>query len=209
MPFLNIAGPFAANNPGGAWPVDDGQEKPIEKVSKFVFHLMQFWKALRQERFKADVAKSGTHFTMHQFRNLFNTTRIPCLAEDKLDHFWKTQNEGVSPMHAIVLRNGHAFVFNPIEEKNEQLKSPYSIGQTLEKIRRVADEMKPGPGIGALTCDYRDNWTKNRQKLIALGNDKNLEMIETALFVIVMDQSRPSTDSETCWHLMCGDPSNR
>lgn len=42
-----------------------------------------------------------------------------------------------------------------------------------------------------------------------LGNEKNLELVETALCVVVLDQHRPSTDSETCWHLMCGDPSNR
>ena len=39
---------------------------------------MQFWKALRKEQIRPDFSKKAdTHFSMHQFRNLFNTVRIP------------------------------------------------------------------------------------------------------------------------------------
>ena len=66
---------------GGAWDIIDNDTidtKSIEKVSNFIFHLMQFWKALRKEQIRPDFSKKAdTHFSMHQFRNLFNTVRIP------------------------------------------------------------------------------------------------------------------------------------
>ena len=55
IPFLNIGGPFAANNPGGVWPVE--LKKPIENVSLFIFHLLQFWKLLRKEELDPTISK--------------------------------------------------------------------------------------------------------------------------------------------------------
>ena len=104
IPLLNTAGPFAANNPGGAWQPDIDPAKPIENVSEFVFHMMQFWKALRKEEILTQVSKKGTRFSMHQFRNLFNTTRIPRKNEDRLRLLWKTEKEGPVPQHAVVFR---------------------------------------------------------------------------------------------------------
>ena len=170
VPFLNIAGPFAANNPGGAWSIDKNDGKTIEKISVFIFHLMKFWKALRSEELKADVSKNGTRFSMHQFRNLFNSARIPLIGQDELRHFWKTEKESSdSPIHAVVLRNGHAFVFNPVSTKSFEPKNPSKVQAILQKIKMAADQMEPGPGVAALTCDFRDKWAKNRERLLDLG----------------------------------------
>lgn len=179
---------MASNNPGGAWPVDKNTGKSIQNAATHVFHLMQFWKALREGHLKADMSKNGTHFSMHQFRNLFNTARIPKSNEDELRSFWRTESEGQSPTHAVVLRNGHAFVFHPVDDKSKQPKSTAQIRQILEKIKEAADQMNQGPGVGALTYDFRDRWVKNRQQLVVKGDylglcsNSNLPILKSVNF---------------------------
>jgi hypothetical protein len=62
---------------GQLWPVPVAQEVSLKYVSQFVYHLLQFWKCLREEALKPDRARDGTRFNMQQFRKLFNSTRIP------------------------------------------------------------------------------------------------------------------------------------
>ena len=143
-------------------------ERPMENVSLFIFHLLQFWKALRQEKLKPDVSKGGVKFSMHQFRNLFNSCRIPGRTEDLLRCCWKTEREGSSPTHALVLRNGSVYVFSPISGATGEPKSPRKIKKILEEIKYLADS-RIGDEVGALTCDFRERWSQNRQLLITLG----------------------------------------
>jgi hypothetical protein len=62
---------------GQLWPVPANQESSLKYVSLFIYHLLQFWKCLRDETLKPDRARDGTRFNMQQFRKLFNSTRIP------------------------------------------------------------------------------------------------------------------------------------
>jgi len=62
---------------GQLWPVPVNQESSLKYVSLFIYHLLQFWKCLRDETLKPDRARDGTRFNMQQFRKLFNSTRIP------------------------------------------------------------------------------------------------------------------------------------
>lgn len=189
----------------------------MKNVSMFVFQLMQFWKCLRAGQLKADIAKkTGSRQSMDQFRYLFNTTRIPRQDEDVLRHYWKPEKEEnvahIVPKHAIVLRNGHIFLYHPLKKNGansgEELKCPQEIEMDLRKIKAHADAKKPGPGVAALTCDRRDRWAQNRLHLLK-SNAGSLDLIESAMFVIVLDEDRPSSDSECCWSLMAGNPSNR
>ena len=184
----------------------------MKNVSMFVFQLMQFWMCLRTGQLKADVTKkSGTRQSMDQFRYLFNTTRIPQQDEDVLRHYWKPENEETDnevPKHAIVLRNGHTFLYHPMKKDGQELKDPQEIEMDLGKIKAHADAKKTGPGVAALTCDRRERWAQNRIRLMK-SNSASLDLIESAMFVIVLDEEKPSSDSECCWSLMAGNPSNR
>lgn len=211
MPLLNTAGPFGSNNPGGAWPVPVENGEHFKYVSHFVYQLMLFWKALRTQQLRADESKSGTKFSMHQFRKLFNTTRIPMTGEDRIQALWQTEDEGSVPTHAIAMRNGHIFRFEPINDATGLPRSTTEIEWMLRKVCELADSQPEGPGIGALTRDFRDTWADNRHYLMSLGplNRKSLDTIETAMMVVVLDKAAPKSDSECCSLIMAGDPSNR
>ena len=144
-------------------------EKPMERIALFVFHLLQFWKLLREQRLKPDVSKQGKYFSMDQFRRLFGTTRIPHTSQDKLRITWKTKAEGGQvPTHIVVMRNGYFFQVDFLNDQGEPYPPPI-LQNTLTAIKLEADELLPGYGIGALTRGIREEWAKNRLKLIELG----------------------------------------
>jgi carnitine O-acetyltransferase len=65
--------------------------------------------------------------------------------------------------------------------------------------------------IGALTTENRDVWAKVRGELlsVSVGNKKSIDDIETAAFVVCLDDNAPVTKEEhsiVCWH---GDGRNR
>ena len=88
--------------------------------------------------------------------------------EDSLKCFWRTEKEGSVPTHTIVLRNGHVFLYHPVN-KDGIVKSPKEIEVNLRDIKAQADHLPSGPGVGALTCDKRDAWATNRNYLLKLG----------------------------------------
>ena len=155
IPYLNSAGPFASNNPDGLWAAPSNDES-LERISIWVFFLLQFRKALQKGDLRSDVDKRGKRYCMNQFRYLFGTTRIPKLIEDQLAFSQKS--------HITVLRNGHAFAFDPMEGTDAK-----SIQAILTKIKDNADSLDEGPGVGALTYDHRDKWAVDRESLIELG----------------------------------------
>ena len=65
--------------------------------------------------------------------------------------------------------------------------------------------------IGALTTEQRDVWTDVRSELLQISNrnQESFDAIETAAFVVCLDQDKPITKEEhsiSCWH---GDGQNR
>lgn len=125
---------------------------------------------------------------MNQFRNLFNTCRIPQKNKDRLDVHFKTANEGICPTHVIIIYRNRFFKINAFNKINDVL----NIAEFYSILEIITSTVKTdGIGIGALTGDYRDDWANNREYLVQL-NKKNEELffeIETSLFVCVLDEN--------------------
>ena len=95
--------------------------------------------------------------SMNQFRNLFNTCRIPLKNKDRLDVHFKTFNEGLCPTHFIVIYKCRFFKIDAFNKENRLL----TIGEVYEILKMISNKVKSaGIGIGALTGDYRDDWAK-------------------------------------------------
>ena len=96
---------------------------------------------------------------MDQFRNFFNTCRIPCVKEDKLCKHFKTANEGTCPTHLLLMYRNRFFKINAFHRDNTlvNISEFYSqISGIINKYQTIA----LGIGIGALTADNRDAWAK-------------------------------------------------
>jgi len=122
---------------------------------------------------------------MSQYKNLFNTTRIPKLEKDQIFH-------DPSAKHLIVLRRGHFYAFDVLDA-NESIRSPKEIAACLKTI--LEDDRPPNKhSVGILTTLERDQWARTRSHLIETGNQEILKKIDSAVFAMILDDEVIGTD---------------
>ena len=64
--------------------------------------------------------------------------------------------------------------------------------------------------VAALTCQDRSLWAHQRETFLSDGiNAHSRAMIETAAFVLILDDARPESWTETGFQTLCGDGTNR
>jgi len=123
---------------------------------------------------------------MSQYKNLFNTTRIPELGKDRIFH-------DPSAKHLVVLRRGHFYAFNVLDA-NDFIRSPKEIAACLKAI--LEDDRPPNRHpVGILTSSERDQWARARSHLVETGNRETLEKIDSAVFVMILDDEIIGSDS--------------
>lgn len=134
--------------------------------------------------------------------NLFNTVREPGVGKDRLVTY--PGND-----HIAVLRKGRVFKVTLRGEDGsaipvERLKVTFEV--ILERVGR--DE---GVWNGILTSDGRDAWAQTRARLAAssTANAEYLRVIESALFVLSLDDGCPETSEERARDGYVGDGANR
>jgi NADPH:quinone reductase-like Zn-dependent oxidoreductase len=137
---------------------------------------------------------------MRLFDWIFNTAREPCLGSDEMHKF-----PGYN--HIVVFRHGHAFKVDLMENG---ANVPFAhLRDTFEDIiNHVGEEVE---WAGILTSDDRDNWAKNRVALksVSKANEDYLNEIDTAAFVINLDDAAPTNASDRAHHFHFGNGSNR
>ncbi|KAK7703271.1 hypothetical protein SLS64_009248 [Diaporthe eres] len=133
---------------------------------------------------------------------LFNTVRQPGVGKDRLVTY-----HGYD--HIAVLRKGRVFkVMLRAEDGSaaptERLRLTFEA--ILERVGR--DE---GVWNGILTSDGRDAWAQTRARLAAssAANAEYLRVIESAMFVLSLDDGRPETSEERARDGYVGDGANR
>lgn len=192
------------------WPPKAGTA--LERGSISLWHNMNFWQLLRKE--KVPVDKVGTTpLDMNQFRMLFNTCKVPGITRDSLRNYFRTEREGHSPSHIVVLCRGRVFVFDGMHKGC--LITPPEILRQLTYIRNKCHSEPDGPGIAALTSEERTRWAKAREYLISLDpeNLTILEKIQSSLMIYSMEDSSPHLTpedySQVTEMILIGDPTVR
>ncbi|CAL4208369.1 unnamed protein product, partial [Meganyctiphanes norvegica] len=206
LPTMNTTGPQTLNL--SLWP--PSKEKALEYGALYLWTVLQFFILLREGKLRPQASNKGQKFSMDQFRRLFNTARIPGHPYDSVFSCWRTEAEGDVPLHIIVLCNGHLWNMLPWDFSGKTMTSP-ELEQQLQYIREQSDIMGEGPGIGSLTCAKRETWAKNRQWLMSISerNRRNVELIESSILGMALDNSCPENFQQACWEGLCGDIKNR
>ena len=208
MPLQNFSG--TGTYLETVWPLKDGTQ--IERAALSAYLHANFWDLLRKELVVPHTF-DGKYLSMHQFRFLFSTTRIPQKGKDCLKHFFKTETESKeTPSHMIVLCQGYIFKIDAIDVKSGQLTTPPQYYSMFKQIRKICHNRKtPAPGVAALTSLQRDEWADARLHLCSLSssNQKNIDDIESALLVFAFDDISPRNYSELSCEGIIGDPSLR
>ncbi|KAJ8302034.1 hypothetical protein KUTeg_021021 [Tegillarca granosa] len=137
---------------------------------------------------------------MSQYRNLFNSTRIPRHGKDELF-------TDESAKHLLVMRNGHFYMFDALDKDGYILPANVIMShlQHILKDNRAPPEFP----VACLTADNRDTWATARQQLLNAGNEMELKMIDSALFVLVLDDVDPKDPNEVTRTFLHGDGVNR
>ncbi|XP_018327193.1 carnitine O-palmitoyltransferase 1, liver isoform isoform X2 [Agrilus planipennis] len=114
-----------------------------------------------------------------QYERVFNTTRLPGVETDKIQHLLDSN-------HIVVYHKGR--FFKVVIYKGRILK-PCEIQIQMQQI--LNDETEPQKGeekLAALTASERTSWANARRHFFSRGiNKQSLDLIEKAAFVVALD----------------------
>jgi carnitine O-acetyltransferase len=139
---------------------------------------------------------------MDAYKWMFNVCRVP--VKDGVDQT-VTYQDGKHE-HIIAIR------------KNRFYKIPHQVngrritaGELEAQFQAVIDAAGnvQAPAVGALTSENRDKWAVFRDQLVAAGNTDLLREVESASFVVCLDEQAPITREERAHQYWHGDGKNR
>ncbi|KAH9248971.1 hypothetical protein BASA81_013371 [Batrachochytrium salamandrivorans] len=182
---------------------DKLRKDPAARAASIVTGVLAFRNLVVSEQLQPDMARK-TPLCSHQYRYMFNSTRIPTSGSDTTRLVDPSKNN-----HIVVLRNNQFFIIQTTHSNGSQL-STVDLQAQIQKVYDQAGSTKDIP-VGLLTAENRDVWTQARQKLLAVSqtNRHSIDAIESASFALCLDDSKPVTREEVsraCWH---GDGRNR
>ncbi|XP_071370222.1 carnitine O-palmitoyltransferase 1, liver isoform isoform X1 [Centroberyx affinis] len=124
-----------------------------------------------------------------QWERMFNTTRVPGLETDTLQHVNESK-------HIAVYHKGRFFKVWLFYDG--RLLLPREIEQQMERI--LADKSDPLPGeeaLAALTAGGRTPWAKARDTYFSRGKNKQaLDAIEKAAFFVTLDDTEQRFEAD-------------
>ncbi|KAJ3021209.1 Carnitine O-acetyltransferase mitochondrial [Thoreauomyces humboldtii] len=175
---------------------------PAKRAAALITGALEFKQKVVGEELQPETAKGGP-LSMDQFQWMFNACRIPKKPSDTTAVADPQKNS-----HVIVIRKNQFFNLDTRHPDGRQL-STAELERQIQAIYQQAGDVKD-PAVGALTSENRDTWTEVRDQMLqSPRNRASLETIESAAFVVCLDDSSPVTRDESsraCWH---GDGRNR
>ncbi len=129
---------------------------------------------------------------MSQHPNLFQSTRIPT-PEGERDVIQRFSDS----RHVLVMRKGHFYVFDVYDRDGHIFPPSYYLSSIRGVIQSSDNLGDKSSGVGALTGTDRHRWAAAREHLISLGNQTNLDQIDSALHVICLDDDHWHHSEET------------
>lgn len=139
---------------------------------------------------------------MFQYSRLFGMARIPTSQGCKLRLFAESR-------HMVVMRRGQFYWFEVLDQESRPLLTEPELVATLKSIVRDADQIAPEQlgreSLGVLSTEKRRTWYAARAKLEENDHNRScLAMIDSALFVLCLDDYAPSGVEDLTNNMLCG-----
>ncbi|KAG7233050.1 hypothetical protein INR49_007529 [Caranx melampygus] len=133
---------------------------------------------------------------MDQFRMLYCTCKVPGVKKDTIRNYFKTEREGPCPSHLVVMCRGRIFTFDALYDG--QILTPPELLRQLSYVKERCEREPEGDGVAVLTSEERTRWAKAREHLISIDphNKTILETIQSSLFVVSLDETKPYSTPE-------------
>lgn len=173
----------------------------LMRTASLILASLAFVHDLRAGVLEPDTVR-GTPLDMFQYTRLFGTSRIPTEEGCRME-------TSTSSKHVVVMRRGQIYWFDALDEKNRLLLTEKALLGNLKAIVRDADQTDPRDvaehAIGILSTENRKTWSHCRDVL--KSNEHNarcLEVIDSALFVVCMDDAEPEDAAQLANNMLCG-----
>jgi hypothetical protein len=175
-----------------------------QRAAMLIVAMLDFYRRLGEGQLRPQRLHGVVPLCMAQLHRCFANVRLPGAGADTIQRFDDQRC-------IVVLANGHFFELEVVLDQGRRDISYAELLAALDQIHRVAAALEPGPPIAALTLEQRDVWSHAREGVIARGgpNADNLDRIERALFVAVLDDAAPESLTDLARTTLCGTGSNR
>ncbi|KAI1953138.1 Carnitine O-acetyltransferase mitochondrial [Ophidiomyces ophidiicola] len=179
---------------------DRTRRDPAKRAAAITTSALEFKKQVDDGSLEPEYLRKDP-MAMSSYEYMFNCSRIPAEGADFPQKYPAQGNE-----HIAVMRKGQ--IFKVQTHLNGQQLNTSELQQQFEKILKIAEKV---PAVGALTSENRDIWTAARKRLLAAdpANGEALKTVESASFLVCLDDTAPVTLEERAhvyWH---GDGVNR
>jgi len=141
---------------------------------------------------------------MYQYSRLFGTARIPTEngCQIKAD---------TSSKHVVVICRGQFYWFDVLDHNNDIIMTEHDMSQNLETIFNDAVETSifdaAKSALGVLSTENRKTWSNMRDVLHREQGSNNsdcLQIVDTALFILCLDDTEPQNAADLCMNMLCG-----
>lgn len=175
----------------------------VIRASSLIYSTLTFVHALETKSLEPDVIR-GTPLCMSQFNRLFATARVPTdngcyIAPNK---------DGMS-RHIVVMSHSQFYHFQVFDESGQVVITEKDIAANLRAILRDSKQTPATDlaknAVGILTTENRRNWARLRGQLKSdMTNRENLNVVDTALFIVCLDHVKPTCSEELSNNMLCG-----
>jgi len=178
---------------------DKKRRDPAKRAAAISTAVLEFKKMVDGGSLEPEYMKK-LPMAMSSYEWMFNCSRVPQKPADTTVKFPFKGNE-----HIVVVRKNQFWKFSH-EINGQQLNT----SELEVQFRRILEDAERAPPVGVLTSQNRDVWTETYSKLKASHvNATSIEAIESASFVVCLDDASPVTLEERAHQYWHGDGSNR
>ncbi|KAH9871050.1 hypothetical protein J1614_006624 [Plenodomus biglobosus] len=179
---------------------DKKRRDPAKRAAAISTAVLEFKKMVDSGSLEPEYMKK-LPIAMSSYEWMFNCSRVPKKPADTTVKYPFKENQ-----HIVVVRKNQ-FWKVPHEINGKQLNT----AELEVQFRRILEKAERAPAVGALTSQNRDVWSEVYPKLKASShvNAASVEAIESASFVICLDDASPITLEERAHQYWHGDGSNR
>ena len=179
---------------------DRRRRDPTKRAAAISTAVLEFKKQVDQGTLEPEYMKK-LPISMESYQWMFNTCRIPARPADYPAKYSPTDNK-----HILVIRKNQ--FFKVLHEVDGKRLTTSELEQQFKRIYQKAEKVAP---IGTLTSENRDIWTDAREILLKAhsSNAKALKDVESASFVVCLDDAAPVTLEERAHQYWHGDGANR
>ena len=190
---------------------EDSGQGQVERAAGLVAAAVGY-KLLVDGQLIPPAVQRGKPLSMEQNKFVFSATRIPGPVQDSVRTPYSEDWPGPSrERHIVVFVRGNMFRLDVIGPNGR----PHTLDEIAAGLHAVmeagAAPAAPGTAVGHLTTKARAEWAASRQALLDCdpGNAEKLDVVETALFCLCLEDTTPGGPREASDLLLHGDSGNR